>query len=331
MSHHPAVAFVGPYRIYLPDEFFHVLVSGESARVKAVPLPPISIGGASQVHGNNVEITHDIFGFAGRTQFFVVLDEKVEIDSPDWKQVISARHHEIAAAALSAVNRLLAVYRDQDINRIGVSSFHVIELVRGDISDISLVVVDEELNHVADFAVTWPGHRSVGFGDAVVRDPVVVDAIRTHLASGSEIPIERELLSSARNHLWRGQLRLVPVEATTAFESYSYSALKRAAPGTVLPDSSDLFTKLQELERVLSSAASASSQPFISWFDPAVPGWKGLQSPKLKQWHATCYELRNKVIHRGYTGVTATEADGAIKHTQYAIAMVEQCILSLIP
>lgn len=328
---YPAVSFVAPYRIYVPDEFFHVLVDGRFVQVKAVPLPPIASLGGSQVDGQNVEIAHDIFGFAGRTRFYIVLDESINVDAEDWKGLICERDHEIVETALNVVNRLLAVYRDQDVNKIGVASFHVIELVRGDLSDISLVVVDDEFNQVTEFAVRWPGFRSMGFGDAVLREPQIVDAIRGHLASGIDIPIERELLTSARNHLWRQQLRLVPVEATTAFESYSFSALRRADPGNSLPDSSDAFKKLLELERVFSSAASANTKLFNNWFDPTQPGWKGLQNPALKRWHSSCYELRNKVIHRGYNSVTRAEAKAALTDTQSAIAMVEQCIADLTP
>jgi hypothetical protein len=331
MSHHPAIAFVAPYRIYVPDEFFHVLVGNISSRIKAVPLPPIANAGASQAHGQNVEIAHDIFGFAGRTKFYVVLSEVVDITDPEWKQAICTRDHEIAATALTAVNRLLAVYRDQDVNRIGTQSFHVIELVRGDLSDISLVVVDDELNQIDDFAVSWPSYRTMGFGEAVIREPGVVDAIRTYLTNGTEVPIERELLTSAQNHLWRWKLRLVPVEANTAFESYAYSALKRAAPGTTLPDSSGVIKKLQELETVFANVAATNSKPFTRWFDPAIQGWKGLLNPELKQWHGNCYELRNRVIHRGYNGVTTTEADASIKHTRAAIEMIDQCIVTLTP
>lgn len=331
MNHHPAVAFVAPYRIYLPEDFFQTLFHGKSARVKAVPLPPIASAGGSQVHGQNVEIAHDIFGFAGRTQFYVVLAQDIDVNITNWKQLICERDNEIVEMALNVVNRLLAVYRDKDINRIGVSSFHVIELVRGDLADISLVVVDDELNQVPEFAVTWPGFRSIGFGEAVLRDPVTVEAIRAQLAIGTEIPIERELLTSAQNHLWRQQLRLVPVEANTAFESYSYSALKKAEPRNNLPDSADAFRKLQELERVFSSAASANARHFDAWFDPTLQGWKGLQNPALKQWHSSCYELRNKVIHRGYNSVTRAEAKAALTDTHSAIAMIEQCIAALTP
>lgn len=331
MKHHPMVAFVAPYRIYLPDEFFDVLLDGKHARVKPVPLPPIATAAGAQVHGQNVEIVHDIFGFAGRTRFYVVLSDEIDVNASEWKQFVCQRDNEIVEAALNVVNRLLAVYRDQDINKTGVSSFHVIELVREDLSDISLVVVDEALNQVGDFAVTWPGFRSVGLGSAVLREPGIVEAIRDHLAKGTEIPIERELLTSARNHLWRRQLRLVPIEANTAFESYAYSALKRVSPGNHLPDSSDAFKKLEELEKVLFSVAAATAKPFARWLDPATPGWKGLQSGALKQWHGSCYELRNKVIHRGYNSVTVSEAKAALADTRAAIAMIEQCIADLTP
>lgn len=331
MTLHPAVAFVAPYRVYIPDEFFEVLVDGKRTRVKAVALPPVATPGAAQVHGQNVEITHDIFGFAGRTQFYVVLDEEIDLNVPEWKRLICDRDLELVDKALGVVNRLLAVYRDQDVNKIGVSSFHVIELVRGDLSNISLVVVDDALNHASDFSVTWPGFHSMGFGAAVLREPAIVDAIRQTLLSGVQIPIERELLTSARNHLWRRQLRLVPVEANTAFESYAYSALRRASPANQLPDTSDVYRKLQELESVLSTAAAASSRQFILWLDPTVQGWKGLRDPFLKKWHSSCYELRNKVIHRGYNGVTAAEAKAALTDTKAAMAMIEQCLTDLMP
>lgn len=329
MKHHPAVAFVAPYRLYLPVEFFDVLVDEQLARVKAVPLPPVATEGAAQVHGSNVEINHDIFGFAGRTQFYVVLSEEIEISSAEWKQIVCKRDREFVEAALGVVNRLLTVYRDQDVNKIGVSSFHVIELVLGDLSNISLVVVDEELRQISDFAVTWPGFHSMGFGGAVERDSLVVQAIRGYLANGTEIPIERELLTSARNHLWRRQLRLVPLEANTAFESYSFSALLRASPATQLPDTSDLLRKLQELEAVFSKAATVKSIHFSRWFDPAIPGWRGLEDPVLMQWHINCYKLRNRVIHRGYNGVTAAEAKAALTFTEQAISMIEQCVAGI--
>jgi len=326
MKHHPAVAFVAPYRIYVPDEFFDALVDGKHARVKAVPLPSATSVGGSQVHGPNVEIKHDIFGFAGRTQFHVVLGDEIDVSAAEWKQLVCQRDREIVEAALGVVNRLLAVYRDRDVNKIGVSSFHVVELVRGDLSDISLVVVDDELNQVADFAVNWPAFQSMGFGDAVTRDPVVTAAIRDYLASGTEISIERELLASARNHIWRGQLRLVPIEANTAFESFAYSALRRVSPASQLPDTSDVFRKLQELEVVFSAAAVARSKQFFAWFNQSTPGWKGLQDSYLMQWHRDCYELRNKVIHRGYNSVTPAEAKAAIAGTEDAMAMIENCI-----
>lgn len=330
MTHHPAVTFVAPYRIYLPDDFFSVLIGGAVARVKAFPLPPIASPGASQIQGQNVEIIHDLFGFAGRTQFYVVLGEAVDIGKPEWKKDVCTHDNELVVAALHAVNRMLAVYRDRDVNRIGVQSFHVIELVRGDLSDISLVIVDDELNQLTDFAVTWPGYRTMGFGDAVTREPTVVAAIREHLANGTEVPIHRELLTSAKNYLWRGQLRLVPVEANTAFESFAFSALKRADPNSTLPDSSDLFRKLQELDSVLASAATTAARPFSGWFDPAVAGWRGLLAPELKQWHGNCYELRNKIIHRGYNAITPAEADAALKYTQGAVAFIEQSMATLI-
>jgi len=330
MKYHAAISFIAPYRIYLPDEFFNILVGGSFIRVKALPIPLVNATSVAQGQGEDFEVSHDIFGFAGRTKFYVVLDDFVEISNPDWRQEICTRDHALVASAINAVNRMIAVYRDIDINRIGVSSFHVIELVKDDLSDISLVVVDEELNQVSDFEVRWPGYRTMGFGDGLTRDAHVVNTIRACLSSGTEIPIERELISSAWNHHRRRQLRFVPVEMNTAFESYAFSVLKRVAPSKIYPDSIDMLNKLHNLNSEFAKIAAVKSRNFTRWFNPAIRGWRGLLSPELKQWHSGCYELRNLIIHRGYNSVTLVQAEAAIKNTLDAINMVEQCITALI-
>ncbi|MDP3619427.1 MAG: hypothetical protein Q8R63_06495 [Ramlibacter sp.] len=324
--HHPAITFIAPYRIYLPTKFFETLIDGRRAKVQAAPMPAKSVQGASQVNGANVEIAHDIFGFAGRTRFDVVLDEAIDVSVNEWKTRVCERDGEFVGFAIKAVNRFLAVYRDKDVNQIGERSFHVIELVRGDLSDIRLLMVDDDLNVLPDFAITWPAFGRMGFGDAVLRDPQVVASIQDHLATGQAIPIYRELLTSASNHLWRQQLTLVPVEATAAFESYSYAALQGSSPRCSLPDSSDLFTKLQALEASFAAAATTRAKSFAPWFDPTVPGWKGLVNAALKQWYGDCYIVRNKVIHRGYTNVTQLKAEAALTSTHTAIALIQQCI-----
>ena len=321
--HHPAVQFIAPYRIYVPDRFFTVQSDNGAAKVKAVPLPPIQSVGASQVHGSNVEIIHDIFGFAGRTNFFVVLDQEVELSDSTWKTKICDQDHAIVGAALRAVNRLLEVYRDRDINRIGVRSFHVLPLVRGDLSDVGLVVVDDHLNQVPEFAITWPGFRTMGFGAAVLRDDGVASDIETHLKENIAVPIHRELMSSARNYLWRGQYRLVPVEANTAFETFSLSALLRVDPNNALPDTSDVYKKLISLQAAISLIAPQKAKVPVVWFDASIPGWKGLLNPALLQWHAACYTLRNKVIHRGYNSVQESEAKASIEATIGAMKYIE--------
>lgn len=318
----PAIAFTAPYRVYLPDEFFDVLTSAGVARVKALPLPPISTSSTSQVKGSNVEIEHDIFGFAGRTRFCVVLSKAIDTSQPEWKQAVCAEDHAFVTASLDAVNRLLAVYRDHDINGVGRQSFHIIELIREDLSDIQLVVVDEDLHQVSDLTITWPGFRSMGFGSSVNRSSDVIAAIRADLASNTPIPIERELLTSAQNHLWRRQLRLVPIEANTAFESFSLEILKQIDPSTTLPDTSDIYTKLVAIEKAVRLTSAAKSQA-VNWFDTTTPGWKGLLNKELLDWHSNCYDLRNRVIHRGYNAVQTLEAKIALDSTVTAMEFLK--------
>jgi hypothetical protein len=101
-----------------------------------------------------VEILHDIFGYAGRTKFCLILDEEVDISSNEWRNAIANRDHEILVLAIAFTNRLLEVYRDRDKNGIGEDSFHIIPLVRADLSKIRIVVVDDDLNEFADFAIS---------------------------------------------------------------------------------------------------------------------------------------------------------------------------------
>lgn len=324
--HYPVIEFVAPYRIYIPDRFFQVKADDGTIRIKAVPLPPIQSIGASQVHGTNIEIIHDIFGFAGRTKFCVVVGQTVDLTDATWKTKLCEQDNKLVDLALRAVNRLLEVYRDRDVNRIGVRSFHVLELVRGDLSDVRLVVVDDDLRVVPEFAISWPGFHSVGFGDAVLRDDSVISSIETYLIQNIPIPIERELLSSARNHLWRNQFSLVPIEANTAFETFAYSALLRVDPNASLPDTSDACTKLKSLQTAISLTAQKNTKGPVIWFDPSLDGWKGLVNPELLQWHNACYSLRNKVIHRGYNSVQQTEAQASLDASINAMSYIDTCI-----
>ena len=269
--------------------------------------------------------------FGGRTPFHIVLHDVVDIADLHWKKSVCARDKEVVSDAMGVVNRVLAVYRDQDVNRLGQSSFHVIELVLEDLSDISLVVVDDNLNQLAGFAINWMGFRTMGFGSAVMREPAITNAIRTYLAHGVAIPIEREILRSAQNHLWRRQLRLVPIEANTAFESYVTPVLERTLGAATLPESASLFDKLRAIDKLLAEAAAGNSEQFSRWFDGMENGWKSLASADLKRWYVSCYELRNRVIHRSYRDVTVVEAEAALKDTIRAIEMIDGWIASLIP
>lgn len=319
--HFPAVRFIAPYRIYLPDVFFTVRTDNASYKIKALPIIPSQ--NTSRPHGQNVEVIHDIFGFAGRTMFYIKFEQAIDLTDSTWKTQICSQDRGLVDEAVVVANRLIEVYRDRDINRLGVRSFHVLPLVRTDLSDIRLVVVDDDLNQMPEFAIAWPGFRGTGFGDAVTRDDQVTADIATYLKDNIAIPIHRELMSSARNYLWRGQYRLVPVEANTAFETFIHSALLSLDPNCSLPPTADLFQKVTYLE---SAIANKTGVPHLQWFDPSVQGWKGLLDSELQRWHANCYLLQNKVIHRGYNFVQSVEAESAIESTVAAMDHIEKII-----
>jgi hypothetical protein len=139
----PGVEFIAPFRIYLTEKFFTVNIESGNSLVKPIAIPPISTEEGVQVHGRQIEISHDIFGFAGRTKFAVMLDYEIDVKLANWKQAFSDKEAVFIDLALFSVNRMLEVYRDQDRNNLNEKSFHVIPLVRTDLSDIRLVAVDD--------------------------------------------------------------------------------------------------------------------------------------------------------------------------------------------
>lgn len=310
--HRIAVEFIAPFRIYLPDRFFTVTTDAGTAEVKAIPLPPESHAGGVGVHGARVEISHDLFGYAGRTKFCLVLDEEVDVSVQDWKSKIASRDHVIRDLAIRYANRVIEVYRDRDRNGLGEESFHVVPLVRGDLNRIRICVVDEHLHEYPNFVITWPTFASVGMGTSVERDSAVIADIETVLKSGDPIPIQRELVSSAQNHLWRSVYRLVPVEANTAFESFVPEMIARIDPTVSITGLKNLYSKLLKLEDIISTALSAVSIGTISWFSAPSGGWKTLTDQKLAAWYSDCYLVRNRIIHEGYSTVTRNEAQASL-------------------
>lgn len=275
-----------------------------------MPLQSASVDFGVQVHGAGVEIAHDIFGYVGKTKFCLIFDEEVDTSNDEWRAAIANRDHEICELAIAFTNRLLEVYRDRDKNGLGEDSFHIIPLVRADLSMFRIVIVDDELNEFPEFVISWPTFRSVSMGTAVQRDATVIADIANVLRSGDPILVERELVSSARNHCWRGVYRLVPVEANTAFESFVSRMIINLEATANLSEFKGLLLKLRKLENVLSAAFQAVGLNAVSWFNAA--GWKGLTESNLLAWHKDCYLLRNMVIHEGYNGVTRTEAQNAL-------------------
>jgi len=321
--HRIAVEFIAPFRIYLPDRFFTVTTGDGTAEVKAIPLPPQGHAGGVGVHGARVEILHDLFGFAGRTKFCLVLNEEVDISLQDWKAKIANRDHAIRDLAIQYANRVLEVYRDRDKNGLGEESFHIVPLVHGDLSRIRICVVDEHFNEYPDFVITWPTFSSVGMGACVDRDTAVIADIEAVLTSGNAIPIQRELVSSARNHLWRSVYRLVPVEANTAFESFVPEMITRIDPAVNIAELRDLYSKLLKLEDVLATALSAASPGTVTWFSVPSGGWKTLTDHKLAAWYSDCYLLRNRIIHEGYNAVTRSEAQASLDSMLIARQYIE--------
>jgi hypothetical protein len=322
MTIKPGVQFIAPFRIYLPEDFFEVMSEEGIFLVKPTALPPIQTAG-TQAHGKNIEISHDIFGYAGRTQFSVVVDEEIDINSGNWKNGFAENESKFIDLALMAVNRMLDAYRDKDRNNLDEKSFHIIQLVRSDLYDFRLSALDETLNEIEGLVIRKPSFHRVGFGAAVERKPEIVAEIRDLLKDGSQLPIYRVLMNSALNYIWRGQYRLVPVEANTAFESFIPEIIHLLDTSVDRGKLKDLYSKVAKLEDILSAALVRSNHDSISWFSNPRDRWKTLTQSELQKWHDDCYLMRNKVIHEGYNEVTRQEAIRAYESSLSAINYVQ--------
>jgi hypothetical protein len=322
----PGVSFIIPFRIYLPELFYDVRIESRQFKVKPQALPPVNIGTGIQVHGANVEFSHDIFGYAGRTLFFVILDNELDISTEAGKRDFAERDKLFIQDAIIAVNRLLEVYRNEDINGIGENSFHVIPVVTTDLSDIRIVPIRDDLSEEKDVCVRIPRIGATGFGSATQRSGKVVTEITKILHDGKIIPIYKELLSSAMNAIWRGQYRLSPIESNTAFEALVSAITTQIDTSASSSSLTNLFDKLVLLESILNQKLASKSLPAISWFSPQKNGWRSLLDPVLVEWKGKCYELRGRVIHEGYSHVTVKEAKEALVAAINAIKYVESAI-----
>ncbi len=322
----PRVEFIAPFRVYLPEEFFEVQLESKAFLVKSTPLTPAILGEGLEVHGKDIEISHDIFGYAGRTKFSVVIDQEIDISCTNWKNTFCDNEDLYIQMSLSSVNRFLEVYRDQDKNGLGEKSFHIIPLVKSDLYSFLLVAIDEQFNEVGDFAITRPTFHRMGFGTPVQRKPEIINNIQMLLKSGDSIPIYRDLLHSALNYTWRGPYRLAPVEANTAFESFLSEIIYLLDQN--FKKSRYLCKNLISLQGILSTKLINSGYSSIVWFTNPPKGWEALHEQELKTWHDDCYLLRNKVIHEGYNRVTREEAlkayEGAIAAINYVQAEIRK-------
>ena len=137
-------------------------------------------------------------------------------------------------------------------------------------------------------------------------------------------------MNSALNYIWRGQYRLVPVEANTAFEGFIPEIIYLLDPKVNRSELVNTYTKLLKLEGILSATLSSSGHNSISWFTKPPDGWKTLFKNELKKWHEDCYSLRNKVIHEGCSTVSKQEAIEAYKSAQSAIMYVQSEVRKVI-
>lgn len=324
-----AVEFIIPFRVYLPKQFLKVRLDNRIYNVMLEPMPPETIPNGLNSHGENLELSYDIFGYAGRTKFLIVLDYEITLDSENDKRLFVDKEQIFVEEAIKATNRVIEVYRDQDYNNLGQKSFHVIPIVRNDLKIIRLFPVDESYNQVEGLVIVRPVGL-VGFGNAVTRNENIKNEIEKLLFEGTPIPVYRLFLDSARNSLWRGVFRLVPVEANTAFESFIPEIFKLIDSTCSDISEDSLFQKIIKLHDVINSKLSEKGIPLLQWFNYPKDGWKSLYEPSLLEWKIKCYELRNKVIHQGYNSVYVNEAKEAFDASLNVIGYIQSIIIKVL-
>lgn len=317
--HKLGVSFIIPFRVYIPENFYEVRIGDKQNIIKPQVLPPIKIGQGLEAHGANIEFSHDIFGYAGRTLCYILLDQQIDISTEVGKKDFAEKDQIFIQDAVIVVNRFLEVYRDQDKDSLGHTSFHIIPIAISDISDIKVFPVKEDKSEEQSICIRIPRLSTMGFRTATKRSAEVISEIAKLLKNGTEIPVYRELLSSSMNAIWKGQYRIAPVEANTAFEAF-VDEITLLLESPMLPD--NLFDKIVLLESVLNHKLTSKSLAAISWFTPQKNGWKSLLDSTLINWKEKCYELRNKVIHKGHSQVTLNEAKDSYEASLQAIAYI---------
>ena len=312
----PGIAFIVPYRFYTPDKFYEIQILDRFFKVKPQPLPPLPIGQGPQVQGHNIEFSHDIFGYAGRTLFHVVLDEDFNVFTDTGRQEFVDKEKVFIDSAIMVVNRFIEIYRNYDFNGLGEQSFHAIPIVKTDIYDIRITPIEDDLSIKSDLVVRMLRFGDTGFGGATSRPEQSISRIESHLKQGTPIPVWVELLTSAKNYLWRGQYRLTVIEANTAFEVFVSDRIQLEK---------DLFAKLVFLESELNKKLEEKRLPMINWFLSSKDGWRSLANPELLNWYKKCYLLRNKAIHEGYLG-TKQESLEAYEAARVAIVYIDSIL-----
>jgi hypothetical protein len=324
----PGVSFIIPFRVYMPENFYTVKIGNRQVKIKPQALPPVIINKGPQAHGANVEFSHDIFGYAGRTLFHILLDQEIDISTEEGKRDFAAKDKTFIQDAIITVNRFLEVYKDQDKNNLGEKSFHIVPIVMAEVSDVRIVPVKDDQSEEQSICIRILSLRPIGFGSATQRSPEIINAITDLLKDGTKIPIYRELLSSSMNVIWRSQYRLCPIESNTAFESFVSEITLFLEPSAIPPE--NLFDKLVLLESVLNQKLISKSLAAISWFTPQKNGWGSLLDPILVDWKIKCYKLRGQVIHKGYSQVTLNEAEDSYKSSLGAINYIQGIVQKIL-
>lgn len=307
----PLVSFEIPYRLYLPEGVLPVKLNDGlyGVQIDYAPVGQVQ-NGIVAPSGPNVEYSRDVFGYAGRSHVHVIIPEQVDVLSDEGKKRFCDNEEKYISAALAAVNRVVEIYAQFDVNKLGEPSVHVLSITKRYITNTSLIAVDEELNQVSDLAVMLPiGFRPVSQGD-VKRTDEVSRRILRYLADGKNVHIYRQLITGALGNLWRQVYRLVPIEASTAVEAFLPLAIERIDASVTVDPELYVYEKLRLLQSTINAKIPAEKQ--LSWFAPGTKGWKGLSSTEITDWHGKCYEMRNKIIHRGYSDVTHKDAQDAI-------------------
>jgi len=232
------------------------------------------------------ELWNDRSGIFRRTEVIVILPMSyVSFDIGTDLTTPTDRIQPVFEAAVTAINRLIAVYRyvTQDTYIPLIKTEEVINTFQiGNCTvnaDGALIGTGRDM--INDFRLT---NTRTDYDDAAHLD------IQAMLVSGAIIPLHEEYIMNARAFLEEGNWRMAAIEAQTGFEVLVAYKIR------------DYYSSAGRSSSQINGILQSGFRNLISAHLPRATGKSfATGEPNYDQWYHDSYLLRNRVVHEGYS------------------------------